>query len=393
MAAPRPRPPRAPPPRPSRRPTPVAVPRGTSGTPAASSMARRRAAALCSVSSNSFSGTEAGDDPGARVDVRLAVLEDRAPDGDRGVEVAVVAEVADGAAVQPAALALGRGDELHRPDLRGARQGAGREHGPQRVERIELRAEARLDVRHEVEDVAVALDLHVLADADRAGARDPAEVVPPEVDQHHVLGALLRIALELLGQQRILVGVDAARPGPGDRVGRQPVALGLEQQLGRRPDDLEGGRPDEEQVRARVDPAEGPVQPDPVERRAGRGVGRQVERLAPGEDDLDRLAGRDGVLGDLDGVDVLVAAQAGRGRSAEGVRDRSRDRRRTIRAPRAGARHLGRSRSCAPLERLEDRLLGDPVARFRGWAHRCGARRWPTGCGSGGRRRARGRSR
>ena len=42
----------------------------------------------------------------------------------------------------------------------------------------------------------------------------------------------------------------------------------------------------------------------------GRGVGRQAERLAPGEHDLDRLAGRDGVLGDLDRVDVLVAAEA-----------------------------------------------------------------------------------
>ena len=72
------------------------------------------------------------------------------------------------------------------------------------------------------------------------GARDPAQVVAPEVDEHHVLGALLRIALELLGEQGVLAGVGAARPGAGDRVGRQPVALDLEQQLGRRADDLEG---------------------------------------------------------------------------------------------------------------------------------------------------------
>ena len=95
--------------------------RRLASTPAASSIARRSAAALCSVSSNSRSGTRAGDDPGARVDVGLAVLEDRAPDGDRRVEVAVVAEVADRAAVQPAALALRGGDQLHRPDLRARR--------------------------------------------------------------------------------------------------------------------------------------------------------------------------------------------------------------------------------------------------------------------------------
>ena len=47
-------------------------------------------------------------------------LEHGAADGDRGVEVAVVAEVADRATVQPAALALGRGDQLHRADLGGA---------------------------------------------------------------------------------------------------------------------------------------------------------------------------------------------------------------------------------------------------------------------------------
>ena len=77
------------------------------------------------------------------------------------------------------------------------------------------------------------------------------EVVAPEVDEHHVLGALLRVALELLGEQRVLARVGAARPRAGDRVGRQPVALDLEEQLRRRADDLEGRRPDEEQVRAR----------------------------------------------------------------------------------------------------------------------------------------------
>ena len=57
------------------------------------------------------------------------------------------------------------------------------------------------------------------------------EVVAAEVDEHHVLGALLGVALELVGEQRVLAGVGAARPRAGDRVGRQPVALDLEQQL------------------------------------------------------------------------------------------------------------------------------------------------------------------
>ena len=148
-----------------------------------------------------------------------------------------------------------------------------------------------------------------LRDRDRAGARDPAEVVAAEVDEHDVLGPLLRVALELLGEQRVLAGVGAARPRAGDRVGREPVALDLEEQLGRCADDLERGRPDEEQVRARVDPAQRAVEAD-ARRAVGRPGRRQLERLAPREHDLDRLAGGDRVLGDLDGPDVLVAAEA-----------------------------------------------------------------------------------
>ena len=170
-------------------------------------------------------------------------------------------------------------------------------------------SEPPFDVAHEVEHVAVALDLHVLGDPDRPGPADPAEVVAAEVDEHHVLGLLLRVALELLGEELVLVRGRAARPRPGDRVGRQPVALDLEEQLGARPDDLERGRPDEEQVRARVHPSKRAVQADAVDRPAV-GPDRQLERLAPGEHDLDRLAGGDRVLGDLDRPDVGVAAEA-----------------------------------------------------------------------------------
>ena len=108
-------------------------------------------------------GDGPGDDPRPGVDVGLAAAQDGAPDRDRRIEVAVVTEVADGAAVEPAPLALGRRDELHRADLRCAGQRAGREDRAERVERVEIRQEPTLDVADQVEDVAVALDLHVLA--------------------------------------------------------------------------------------------------------------------------------------------------------------------------------------------------------------------------------------
>ena len=163
----------------------------------------------------------------------------------------------------------------------------GREDRAQRVECVELGLEPPLDVRHEMEDVAVALDLHVLADGHGPRPRDPPEVVAAEVDEHHVLGTLLGVALELLGEQGVLAIVRAARTGPGDGVGGELVALDLEEQLRRCADDLEAGGPDEEQVRARVDPPQGAVEADPVERGPRRGVdpgGRTtgVARARPG---------------------------------------------------------------------------------------------------------------
>jgi hypothetical protein len=203
-----------------------------------------------------------------------------------------------------------------------------------------------------VQDVAVALDLHVFRDGHRARPAHAAEVVASEVDEHHVLGALLRVALELLGEQLILAGIRAARPGAGDRVRRQTIPLGLQKQLGRGADDLEAGGPDEEQVRTRVDASQRTIERDAIERGARRGIGRQRERLASGEHDLDRFAGRDRVLGDLDGVDVRVAAQARldrvgeRGRAAAG----------------SAPGQLGGAGSRRPFEGFEDRRLGDPVA-------------------------------
>ena len=91
------------------------------------------------------------------------------------------------------------------------------------------------------------------------------EVVPAEVDEHHVLGALLRVALELLGEDRVLGGRGATGARAGNRVGGELVAVELDEQLRRRADDLERGHADEEQVRARVDAAQASVQPDPVE--------------------------------------------------------------------------------------------------------------------------------
>jgi hypothetical protein len=47
--------------------------------------------------------------------------------------------------------------------------------------------------------------------------RDAADVVARQVDQHQVLGALLRVGLQFGGQLRVLLRRGAARPRAGQR--------------------------------------------------------------------------------------------------------------------------------------------------------------------------------
>ena len=188
------------------------------------------------------------DDAGADGAMDQVVLDHRGTDGDGGVQVAVVAEITHRPAVQATPLAFVFGDELHRPNLRRARKGPGREDAAERVQGVALGLEPRLDVAHQMEDVAVALDLHVLGHGHGSGSGDAAQIVAAQVDEHHVLGALLGIALRAVGELGVLGRGGAARPGPGDRVSRHAVALDANEQLGAGADDGELRHPDEEQV-------------------------------------------------------------------------------------------------------------------------------------------------
>ena len=100
-------------------------------------------------------------------------------------------DVADRARVDAAPVALELRDDLHRAHLRRARDGAGREAGAQELERRDAVAQLADDLRDEVRDVRVALRLHEALDAHGARHADAREVVAAEVDEHHVLGAVL----------------------------------------------------------------------------------------------------------------------------------------------------------------------------------------------------------
>ena len=151
-------------------------------------------------------GLGVGDRAAAGLHVGDAVLDDDRADVNRGVEIAGIAEVADRAAVAAALDRLELVDDLHRAHLRRARERARRQHRAQRVHRADARAQRARDGGDDVHHVAVGLDLHQLVHVDAAVLAHAPEVVAAEVDEHHVLGALLLVGEQLGGDRAILLG-------------------------------------------------------------------------------------------------------------------------------------------------------------------------------------------
>ncbi len=122
-------------------------------------------------------------------------------------------------------------------------------------------------------------------------SRDPADVVAAEIDQHDVLGDLLRIGAELSFQRVILALARPARPGAGNRTYRDFPSLESRHHLGRG------------------------TQHDPFAGAQKEHVGRWVQRAQAAidiegsrpqstfkplcENDLDDIAGTDVLLGAL----------------------------------------------------------------------------------------------
>ena len=167
--------------------------------------ARSAAAALCTHSSYSRAGTESATMPGAGLHVGHAVLDD-APCGwrwpcrgrrrSRGSRRRRRRRPRRERLVARSMSAMARG-------FGRAGQGARREgRRPARRRRVPPGRGVADDGRLDVHDVAVAPHVHELDDVDGAGAADPLQVVAAEVDEHDVLGALLGVGEQLLGEAR-----------------------------------------------------------------------------------------------------------------------------------------------------------------------------------------------
>ena len=149
-------------------------------------------------------------------------------------------------------------------------------------------------------DVRVRLDRHEAVDVDRAVLADAAEVVAAEVDEHDVLGALLLVGEQLLGDPLVVLERRAARARAGDRPRRDVAAGDGQHRLGRGAGDLEVEEVQEVHVRARVD------DPQPAVDRERVDV--EVGRPALGGHDLKRVAGVD-VLDDPRDVGLELLAR------------------------------------------------------------------------------------
>ena len=178
------------------------------------------------------------------------------------------------------------GGDLHRPHLGRSRDRAGREGGAQQVGVGDVGPEVADDVGDQVPD-GVPLGPHEGRHPHAAGCADATEVVAHEVDDHHVLGPVLRRRRQLVG-----VGVEGCRAL--DRRGEDLVARASQEQLGREARDRALGSVDERGVRRG--------------QRLDAGA-EQVERIAR-ERRLEPRAEID--LEDVAGADVLERASDGR---------------------------------------------------------------------------------
>src|SRR6516225_6030800 len=107
-------------------------------------------------------GVGIGDDAGAGLDIHHAVLDQRRTQHDAAVELACGGEIAHRSGIEPALVRFELVDDLHRPHLGGARDGASREAGSQRIERVVFSIELAFDVRNDVHYLAEALDRELI---------------------------------------------------------------------------------------------------------------------------------------------------------------------------------------------------------------------------------------
>ena len=232
--------------------------------------------------------------------------------GDRSVEVAAEVHVPDHTRVWPALHRLQRVDDLHRPNLRRAADGARGQRGAQYVDGCLAVQQFARHLRREVHHVAVPLEAHQFIHVNGAELGHTPYVVAGEVDEHDVLRHLFRVLLQLTGHATVVVVVAATAACAGNGPADDSTAADLHHRLRRTARDRDVGVAQEVHVRAGVHLPQHSIE---VER-----VGLQIDVVALREHHLEDVTGEDVLLRDLHRL--------------------------LVHATRHGAAHIGRDLTC-----------------------------------------------
>ena len=154
-------------------------------------------------------------------------------DQDIQIETAVTIQIAHRAGIGAARCWLELVDDFHAAHLGTAGNGAAWEYRPDRVARQDLGSQPAAHIGDDVMHVGIALDHHQFVHRHRTGLADTPDVIALEIDQHHVLGPLLRVSDQLSRQTAIGARIGAAWSGTRDRPGLGDAATELQQTLGR----------------------------------------------------------------------------------------------------------------------------------------------------------------
>ena len=258
-----------------------------------------------------------------RVAVYLALMDDEYPSTDEMQAVRLDfaypdAErlerglpLADTAGIRSARLILELVDDLHGAHLGRARHRTGRKAGHQRIDGVEVGGEGAFDIGHDVDHLAVIFEKEAVGDAHAAHFGNPADIVAAKIEQHQMLGALLGIGQQLIGERLILFGRCPAWPCAGNRPDGDLAVANPDQNLGARSDHGEAAEIQIIEEGGGIDPAQRPIKREGGERE------RRLEALA--QHHLKDVAGGNVVLGAFDLCHISLRFGGGPGLRMGGV--------------------------------------------------------------------------
>ena len=190
-------------------------------------------------------GVAVDGDAGADAEAGVAAGDLQGADGDVQPHFLRL-DVAERAGVEVARAALQRGDVLHGDAFRRAGNRAAGIGGAQDGGVRDAGAQPGIDAAGHLQDFAVLGDVEGVADAHAVQARDFAEVIAQQINNHRVLGAVFRVA----GKRRFCRGdVAGGARCAFHRQGVEAVAVAGEEELGREAEGVTvGGMPGERGV-------------------------------------------------------------------------------------------------------------------------------------------------